>query len=252
MTSHPADLLPALLAVLTLIVAAPLCYYWGGHRAATRLQPMLLGLLRMAYTDHLTGLPNRRAAVEYLQTSEVEQWVAMIDVRWLKSVNNTRGHSAGDELLRAVAGALSAAAEPDGQAARFSGDEFLLSVPDTDDPQQPDRIAERIRVGLARYGETHPHATQPQVCIGWAATKQMTHSQVLGAVGIAVAHAKALASTDVDGSAVCSVRYLDEPPSEVRIPVQRDAVGVDVDYRLAYRCGGTDTGTPFTFLPAPN
>ena len=224
MTSLRSDLLPTLLAVAALSVVAPLCYRWGGHRATARLQPMVHGFMRMAYTDHLTGLPNRRAAVDYLESGDDEAWVAMIDVRWLAAVNNSRGHSAGDELLRAVAGALETAVADDGQAARFSGDEFPLTVLANDDPQQPEAIAERIRAALARYGTAHPDAPQPQVCIGWAATKQATRSRVLDAVGIAVAHAKALAPTYGDTSTVCTVRYQDEPTSDIPIPIQRRAV----------------------------
>jgi diguanylate cyclase (GGDEF)-like protein len=223
-TSAFADLLLTLLAAAASLVIGPLCYRWGVHRATARLQPALHRFLRMAYTDHLTGLPNGRAAVEYLETSEGEQWVAMVDVRWLRAVNNSRGHSAGDQLLQAVADALARVAEPDGQAARFSGDEFLLSIPDTGDPREPDSIAERIRAELAGYGAVHPDAPQPQVCIGWAATRQVSRSRVLEAVGIAVAHAKALAQTHGDGSTVCSVRYQDELPSDVCIPFQRRGV----------------------------
>lgn len=228
MTSHPLDLLPTFLSVLVLLAVAPFCYRWGGHRATARLQPMVHGLMRMAYSDHLTGLPNRRAAVDYLESGEGEAWVAMVDVRWLREVNNSRGHTAGDELLRAVAGALSVAVEPDGQAARFSGDEFVLCVADADDDGQlPERITERIRVELARYGAADPDVPQPQVCIGWASTRQLSRALVLEAVGVAVAQAKAFAPDHGDGATACSVRYQDQPTTAPgpHLPAQRRVVG---------------------------
>lgn len=95
---------------------------------------LLADLSRLAYTDPLTGLANRRAADEWLEQrlSAPEPFppvsVVLCDINGLKRINDTFGHTAGDELVRMVAGHLSAATGrlPNALAARIGGDEFVL------------------------------------------------------------------------------------------------------------------------------
>jgi diguanylate cyclase (GGDEF)-like protein len=93
---------------------------------------------RMASTDPLTGLANRRALDEHLRSQlDVTRasghvlTVAVGDVNGLKLVNDSAGHAAGDDaLLRVAAAATQAISEiPDALAARFGGDEFALVLP---------------------------------------------------------------------------------------------------------------------------
>jgi diguanylate cyclase (GGDEF)-like protein len=94
-------------------------------------------LTHLAYTDPLTGLPNRRWFDERLADALREYHeggpaVALVvaDVDGLKRVNDTHGHDAGDKVLRHVAGAVSDTASllPQGLGARIGGDEFALLV----------------------------------------------------------------------------------------------------------------------------
>jgi diguanylate cyclase (GGDEF)-like protein len=92
---------------------------------------LLSRLERIARTDELTGLPNRRAWREALPRemarAKRERWplcVAMIDVDGLKQLNDTRGHHAGDQLLKQNAVAWSSALRPVDLLARHGGDEF--------------------------------------------------------------------------------------------------------------------------------
>lgn len=85
-------------------------------------------LRRTVLSDELTGLRNRRAFNER-ETGQGDV-ILLMDVDSLKWVNDSLGHSAGDALLRLVAGVLERLAQDDGQATayRLAGDEFALVV----------------------------------------------------------------------------------------------------------------------------
>ncbi len=79
--------------------------------------------------DPLTGLPNRRAFLTHLDTAldrGTAVAVVMLDLDRFKTVNDSFGHHAGDEVLRQVADRLRALPPPVRLAARLQGDEFLL------------------------------------------------------------------------------------------------------------------------------
>jgi diguanylate cyclase (GGDEF)-like protein/PAS domain S-box-containing protein len=93
---------------------------------------------RQALVDPLTGVPNRRAAEAALHTEQERSkrtgtplCVAMFDIDHFKRVNDEHGHAVGDEVLRAVAAALSGEARLTDTVARWGGEEFLavLNVP---------------------------------------------------------------------------------------------------------------------------
>ncbi|HEY9256292.1 MAG TPA: diguanylate cyclase [Stenotrophomonas sp.] len=97
----------------------------------------LIGTLQdLATRDYLTGLPNRRHFLEQSQRSlprlladRQSVTAAMVDIDHFKHINDTWGHEAGDDALRAVAQAVAAHARPQDLAARFGGEEFCLLVP---------------------------------------------------------------------------------------------------------------------------
>lgn len=100
----------------------------------------LIGTLQdLATRDYLTGLPNRRHFLEQSQRmlprllSEREVvTAAMLDIDHFKHINDTWGHEAGDDALRAVAASVSDHARPQDLVARFGGEEFCLLVPGLD------------------------------------------------------------------------------------------------------------------------
>ena len=86
-------------------------------------------LARLALADSLTGLPNRAALTQFLEDQiESRRPVAVLflDLDRFKVVNDSLGHSAGDELLRSVAGRLSSTCRDGDMVARLGGDEFVL------------------------------------------------------------------------------------------------------------------------------
>jgi diguanylate cyclase (GGDEF)-like protein len=90
----------------------------------------------LAYHDSLTGLPNRRYMNERLALALAPQQrqdfsLLFLDLDRFKLVNDTLGHSAGDELVREVADRLTriVGGDPNAAVARFGGDEFALFLP---------------------------------------------------------------------------------------------------------------------------
>ncbi|MEM1332270.1 MAG: diguanylate cyclase, partial [Actinomycetota bacterium] len=110
--------------------------------------------LRMR-TDPLTGLLNRHAVEELISRSLSESGVVAVlylDVDDFKSVNDTRGHAVGDEVLRAVATAAREALGPDDEVARIGGDEFLVVVrPGRDVATMVADLDARLRAALAPF-----------------------------------------------------------------------------------------------------
>ncbi|WP_035646123.1 GGDEF domain-containing protein [Bradyrhizobium sp. ORS 285] len=117
--------------------AAMLVLFWFSIREASRhLSTAFIerleskhALARQANHDFLTGLPNRAAFLAALEGSVGSIAIIAIDLDGFKPVNDRHGHHTGDDLLRQVAGRLAICAGPDGMAARFGGDEFMLLKP---------------------------------------------------------------------------------------------------------------------------
>ncbi len=111
----------------------------------------LVATRRLAVTDELTGLPNRRLLNARLEDAVRAGGAAflLIDLDGFKELNDTLGHSAGDALLRQVGDRLAGAAGPDGLLARLGGDEFgvLLTAASGDTPEQ---VAGRVLAELAQ------------------------------------------------------------------------------------------------------
>jgi diguanylate cyclase (GGDEF)-like protein len=87
-------------------------------------------LARLAYTDPLTGLANRRALLQSLEdgvaAEEHETALLLLDLDGFKNVNDTRGHDFGDELLVEVSRRIKELLRPTDVGARLGGDEFAI------------------------------------------------------------------------------------------------------------------------------
>jgi diguanylate cyclase (GGDEF)-like protein len=100
--------------------------------AALRNAHLREELRRLAYTDPLTGLANRRAIEDRLAEHERgPRSVLFIDFDGLKSVNEKVSYEAGDAVIRAVGEALRLSESPDWLPGRLGGDEFVVFLPGT-------------------------------------------------------------------------------------------------------------------------
>ena len=133
-------------------------------------------LQRIAQTDSLTGLLNRRAFEEILARElrhsshgEKPVTVLLIDIDRFKEVNDTWGHQAGDEVIRRVGLALQSSLRPGDALSRFGGEEFLILLNDAT-AQQAEEIAGRLRANIAGLADL-PGSIRLTVSIGVAASR---------------------------------------------------------------------------------
>lgn len=110
----------------------------------------------LAYYDPLTALPNRRLLWERLKHGiEVGRRdskllaLLMLDLDRFKTVNDSMGHSAGDELLQQVAARIKARLRDVDMVARLGGDEFVVLLEDITHPEDAARVAETIVADLS-------------------------------------------------------------------------------------------------------
>jgi two-component system cell cycle response regulator len=116
---------------------------------------MLVGSRRLALTDPLTGLSNRRALMEDLELAcdpnrARERWhLVLYDLNGFKRYNDTFGHPAGDALLQRLSGRLRAIVSPHGTAYRMGGDEFCVLIPTT---KADDALVDASVAALSEHG----------------------------------------------------------------------------------------------------
>jgi diguanylate cyclase (GGDEF)-like protein len=121
------------------------------------LERLMAVLESQARQDALTGLPNRRGLMERLEGTldrsarqDGATAVMFVDLDRFKQVNDTRGHEAGDTLLRECAQRLLASVRKTDIVARLGGDEFVIVLENVRDPAtHARRVAEKVREALA-------------------------------------------------------------------------------------------------------
>ncbi|MBF8984111.1 EAL domain-containing protein [Lutibacter sp. B2] len=101
----------------------------------------------VAYNDHLTNLPNRRSFLEKLEGS-IDQnkagAVMLLDLDNFKGINDTLGHTYGDEVLKKVSQKLMNIKDKKVFISRFGGDEFLVLIEDEEDLVEIENYAKKI------------------------------------------------------------------------------------------------------------
>jgi two-component system cell cycle response regulator len=127
-----------------------------------RLKEASTELERMAVTDELTGMLNRRAALVRLdeevsraRRSHAPLSVILIDLDHFKNVNDEFGHAVGDHVLQSVSGRLRKVEREYDVLARYGGEEFLIIAPDTDRDGAV-ILGERARGQFAEHAVSFP------------------------------------------------------------------------------------------------
>src|SRR5262252_8598710 len=129
-------------------------------RYTERLRDNVQLSIELAITDPLTGLSNRRymeshvgTLIEQAATRGKPLTVLIIDIDYFKSINDTYGHDAGDDVLREFAIRIKKSVRGIDLACRYGGEEFVVLMPETD-MAVATMVAERLRRRIA--GEPFP------------------------------------------------------------------------------------------------
>lgn len=117
--------------VIVLLIAVSL----GAGAIAAKLRTKASDALQLAYSDSLTGLPNRRILDMFLSKEFAaarrggQLTIVVFDIDGFKRFNDSHGHAAGDDALRAMADLLDQNTRAMNLSGRFGGDEFLSLLP---------------------------------------------------------------------------------------------------------------------------
>ncbi|WP_064735997.1 GGDEF domain-containing protein [Azohydromonas australica] len=151
-TPHPLNLAGAILQHIALALIT-LSLLAGWHDEAGQ------ALKRLATTDGLTGLLNRRACMEQAavmiamaRRDRQPFAVLLLDLDHFKQINDTLGHEGGDTALRLVAEQLRCCLRQTDLSCRYGGEEFLVVLPRCDRAHAVD-VDARVRTGVARLAQ---------------------------------------------------------------------------------------------------
>ena len=154
-----------------------------------RVQNREIGLIDDARRDSLTGLFNHAAIMSHLDRLAAEGQdicFAMIDIDRFKTINDSWGHQAGDQVLAQLSGILSSSIRAGDLVARYGGEEFAVVLRGSGEAHTGtfcERLRERIETTEFRYADAVIKVT---VSIGWFCTR----------LGVASAPAAAVAAAD--------------------------------------------------------
>lgn len=155
------------------------------------LERTIASLRNQASRDGLTGLYNRRMLDDLLQqfvaqcdTDKKPLAMLMLDMDFFKELNDTRGHAAGDELLRSVGQIISSTIRDGDVAFRYGGDEFVILLPSCDAaPAQ--RVGERLQSLVQSLTSTYKMVRKPGLSIGVATLAELTEPTAANLIRLA-------------------------------------------------------------------
>ncbi len=131
-------------------------HYVGVFSDISHLKEQEQKLQRVAYSDALTGLPNRlllhdRMSQAINQAERHKKMVAVcyLDLDGFKEINDQHGHNAGDEVLVEVASRLKKVLRQEDSVARLGGDEFVLLMVNLNSAYELEELADRVLTTIA-------------------------------------------------------------------------------------------------------
>lgn len=177
----------ALLILLAAVFGGPILRALGDLTRVTRA----------AEIDALTGVANRgsfdtRLAVELRRAVDLGLPLSLIllDIDYFKTINDTYGHQAGDEVLRRMGALLQDRLRRSDFGARYGGEEFAVLLPDTDGPGAL-LLAERLREAVSELRiSTEDGEVTPTASFGVASFPQQAGSDLVAAADAALYEAK--------------------------------------------------------------
>ncbi|NES16408.1 EAL domain-containing protein [Micromonospora sp. PPF5-17] len=188
---RPTGQTPHLIFVAMMVLLGVLALRQG--LAANENLRLVARLRRLAYSDQLTGLPNRLTFTRRLRRALRDGRpvaVLLLDLDGFKQVNDRFGHAAGDRLLTTIAERMHDTVGGDGMIARLGGDEFAVLV---GPPVPPERLAERLLAALEPLPGEEDLGVHPSASIGIAeyGPQHTSHTDLLRDADIAMYAAKA-------------------------------------------------------------
>jgi diguanylate cyclase (GGDEF)-like protein/PAS domain S-box-containing protein len=144
-------------------------------RDLTEFRQLESKIKRMAFFDSLTGLPNRnmindriKLALAHSERNQQSFALLFLDMDDFKSVNDSLGHSVGDDLLIEVANRLTGLLRGEDTVARIGGDEFVILLTGLTDDNYSTRLAERILAAVKPAFKIDKHEIYSSFSIGIA------------------------------------------------------------------------------------
>ncbi len=168
------DLYPEWLSISTIFDdrKRPL-YYVGVFSDITREEEVRKRLHQLAYLDSVTGLPNRHLFMDRLEQEIMHARrdgssfaLLFMDLDRFKGINDTLGHSVGDQLLYGVGQRLHSLLRENDTIARMGGDEFIVLLPMVDSALDANMVAQKILASMAEPFELERRQYHMSLSIG--------------------------------------------------------------------------------------
>ena len=174
--------------------------YIGSFIDISELKATQERIRHLAHHDTLTNLPNRfslheklEQAVAFCRRNRMQLALMLIDLDRFKTINDTLGHHAGDELLVEVARRLLGAVRDSDIVARLGGDEFVVALPGIGSPDDAAHLADKITREISRPYQIcgQEQRTTPSIGICLFPDDSQQIGDLLKNADVAMYHAKA-------------------------------------------------------------
>lgn len=170
---RPVTSMTVLYASLPLLIIHTLMVSVSSYALVRKVQKKNLQLEKLSQVDALTGLAARRhfesqatGLLAQRETGGIDAVLLLVDVDRFKSINDSFGHSVGDDVLRGIAERLREGTPPGAFTGRLGGDEFALAMPGT--MESAALVAESIRASVEAFALPSAPELRCSISIGMA------------------------------------------------------------------------------------